>query len=275
MGTDTIEGVLAARRYYGADMPGFSIPAAEHSTITSWGGPEYESQAFENMLNQFAKPGKLVAVVSDSYDIYNATSNIWGSELLEKVKNSGATVVVRPDSGDPTIVPIEVIELLMEKVGYTINRLGYKVLPSYFRVIQGDGINVESIRTILQTMKAAGLSASNIAFGQGGGLLQQVNRDTQKFAMKCSAIEVNGVWRDVWKDPISDSGKQSKRGRLALIESTGIGGGVWRTILETEVSSHIPTTLRTVFDTGIISNITSFESVRALASKEFSVREDT
>jgi nicotinamide phosphoribosyltransferase len=183
--------------------------------------------------------------------------------------------VVRPDSGDPTIVPIEVIELLMERVGYTINRLGYKVLPSYFRVIQGDGINVESIRTILQTMKAAGLSASNIAFGQGGGLLQQVNRDTQKFAMKCSAIEVNGVWRDVWKDPISDSGKQSKRGRLALIESTGIGGGVWRTILETEVSSHIPTTLRTVFDTGIISNITSFESVRALASKEFSVREDT
>jgi nicotinamide phosphoribosyltransferase len=124
-------------------------------------------------------------------------------------------------------------------------------------------------------MKAVGLSASNIAFGQGGGLLQQVNRDTQKFAMKCSAIEVNGVWRDVWKDPISDSGKQSKRGRLALIENTGIGGGTWRTIRETEVSSHIPTILRTVFDTGTISNVTSFESVRALASKEFAVRENT
>lgn len=275
MGTDTIEGVLAVRRYYNESMAGFSIPAAEHSTITSWGGPEHEIEAFENMLDKFAAPGKLVAVVSDSYDIYNATSKLWGSELLEKVKNSGATVVVRPDSGNPEVVPIEVIELLMDKAGYTINRKGFKVLPSHFRVIQGDGINVDSITTILKTMKARGLSASNIAFGQGGGLLQQVNRDTQKFAMKCSAICINGEWRDVWKDPITDQGKQSKRGRLALINSSGIGNDSWRTVREDELPVHISSALRTVFVNGKVGNASTFQEVRARASKEFNISDDS
>ena len=66
-------------------------------------------------------------------------------------------------------------------------------------------------------MKARGLSADNVAFGMGGELLQKLNRDTQKFAMKASAICINGEWRDVYKDPITDPGKRSKRGRLALV----------------------------------------------------------
>jgi nicotinamide phosphoribosyltransferase len=39
-------------------MAGFSIPAAEHSTITSW-GRENEAEAYRNMLKHFAKPGAL------------------------------------------------------------------------------------------------------------------------------------------------------------------------------------------------------------------------
>jgi hypothetical protein len=54
-------------------------------------------------------------------------------------------------------------------------------------------------------------SIDNIAFGMGGGLLQKVDRDTLGWAMKCSAARVNGVWRDVWKDPVG-GGKTSKRG---------------------------------------------------------------
>jgi nicotinamide phosphoribosyltransferase len=49
MGTDTIVATLGARKYYGADMAGFSIPAAEHSTITSW-GKENEVEAYRNMV---------------------------------------------------------------------------------------------------------------------------------------------------------------------------------------------------------------------------------
>lgn len=220
MGTDTVAGVLAVRRYYAEKMAGFSIPAAEHSTMTSW-GREREVDAYRNMLTQFAKPGSLVAVVSDSYDIYNATSNIWGGALKDEVLASGATVVVRPDSGNPLMVPIEIIQALGEKFGYTVNNKGYKVLPSAVRVIQGDGITVDSLPVIIKNLESAGWAIDNLAFGMGGGLLQHVNRDTQKFAMKCSAAKVNGEWIDVYKDPVGDHSKQSKRGQLALIHENG------------------------------------------------------
>jgi nicotinamide phosphoribosyltransferase len=214
MGTDTITGVLFAREFYNAGIAGFSIPAAEHSTITSW-GRDGEVKAYENMLTQFAKPGAILAVVSDSYDIYNAASKLWGEDLRQRVIDSGATVVIRPDSGDPVEVNRRLVEILGEKFGYTVNSKGFKVLNNV-RLIQGDGINELTVRSILGAFMAMGWSADNIAFGMGGALLQIVDRDTQKFAMKCSAAEVNGKWIDVVKDPVTDSGKKSKAGRVTL-----------------------------------------------------------
>jgi nicotinamide phosphoribosyltransferase len=216
MGTDTLSAILAARRYYGADMAGFSIPAAEHSTITSW-GRDGESAAYANMLKQFGGAGKLVAVVSDSYDLWNAIDNLWGGELKAQVEQMGGTLVVRPDSGNPVEVVPAAVERLMAKFGYRTNSKGYRVLPDCVRLIQGDGVSAASIEAILSAMQKQGLSADNVAFGMGGELLQKVNRDTQKFAMKASAACVNGEWRDVFKDPVTDPGKRSKRGRLALI----------------------------------------------------------
>lgn len=236
-GSDTVEGILAARVYYNEPMAGFSIPASEHSTITSW-GKENEVEAYRNMLKQFAKPGSLVAVVSDSYDIYNAIENLWGKVLKEEILAAGATVIIRPDSGDPSIVPILCIEKLGKAFGYTINSKGFKVLNPAVRVIQGDGINDNSLGLILENLLAKGWSADNIAFGMGGGLLQQLDRDTLKFAMKCSAAQINGEWVDVFKDPITDPGKTSKKGRLALISEHGYyetvphDGNAWRDALE-------------------------------------------
>ncbi len=220
MGTDTIEGVLAARRYYDEPMGGFSIPAAEHSTITSW-GREGEVDAYRNMLSQFAKPGSTVAVVSDSYDLMNVVNTVWGGVLKDAILASGATVVVRPDSGDPLSVPVDVLRALDAKFGSTVNSKGYKVLPSCIRVIQGDGINAQSLPLLLEAVMAAGYSVDNIAFGMGGGLHQLLNRDTQKFAMKCSAVCIGGVWQDVFKQPVTDPGKGSKRGHFALLATPG------------------------------------------------------
>lgn len=217
MGSDTIEGILFAKRYYSEPMAGFSIPASEHSTITSW-GKQHETEAYRNMLKQFAKPGSIVAIVSDSYDLMNAVNFIWGETLKQEVIKSGATVVIRPDSGDPLTVPIEVVSALADKFGYTVNSKGFKVLPNYIRVIQGDGITEESLPTILKNLLDAGFSADNLNFGMGGGLLQQVNRDTMKWAMKCSAVRINNQWNDVYKEPKTDLGKASKRGRLALVK---------------------------------------------------------
>jgi len=219
MGSDTISGVLYAREFYNAGVAAFSIPAAEHSTITSW-GRDGEVDAYRNMLNNFATPGAILAVVSDSYDVYNAASKLWGEELRQQVIDSGATVVIRPDSGDPDTVCRKLVGILGEKFGYTTNAKGYKVLNNV-RLIQGDGINEQTVRTILGGFAAYGWSADNIAFGMGGALLQIVNRDTQRFAMKCSSAEINGTWVDVQKDPITDSGKKSKAGRVTLWTNSG------------------------------------------------------
>lgn len=228
MGTDNITGALYAMQYYNNiedltkitidDMVAFSIPAAEHSSITSW-GKNKELEAYRNMLTQFAKPGSLVAVVSDSYDFFNAVENIWGKELKAEVINSGATLIVRPDSGDPATVIWKSAHLLADAFGYEINSKGYKVL-NHVRIIQGDGITTETIKEILYRLKGSGFSAENVAFGQGGGLLQQLDRDTNKWAMKCSAAEVDGKWIPVYKDPVTDEGKHSKRGRLMLYRNT-------------------------------------------------------
>lgn len=220
MGTDTMEALLYARRYYGEPMAGFSIPAAEHSTMTSW-GQEHEADAYMNMVKKFGGKDKLYAVVSDSYNIYEAVDKIWGGVLKDDLLMRGGCVVIRPDSGNPPEVVLKVAELLAKKFGFTINTQGFKVLHPSVRIIQGDGINEVTIIEILEKLKENGFSADNIAFGMGGALLQHMNRDTMKFAMKCSAVMVDYHWRDVFKDPITDAGKRSKRGCLDLVKVDG------------------------------------------------------
>ena len=266
MGSDTITGVLYAREYYGAGIAGFSIPAAEHSTITSW-GRDNEVKAYENMLKQFARPGSIVAIVSDSYDIYNAAGKLWGEELRQQVIDSGATVVIRPDSGDPDVVCRKLVAILGEKFGYTTNAKGYKVLNNV-RLIQGDGVNERTIRMILGSFQAFGWSADNIAFGMGGALLQIVDRDTQKFAMKCSSVKINGKWIDVQKDPSTDPGKKSKAGRIQLWESGGeYLSAVDRPTGWTDKGLGWNPVLRVVYEYGQLVNEISFEEVRANSNK--------
>ncbi|WP_444895919.1 nicotinate phosphoribosyltransferase [Microbulbifer sp. SSSA005] len=259
-GTDTIAAVLAGRRYYAAPMAGFSIPAAEHSTMTSW-GREQEAKAYENMLTQFSGDNRLVAVVSDSYDLWSAIENIWGGELKERVENNGGTLVIRPDSGDPVDIVTQTIERLMRIFGATINSKGFRVLPDFIRVIQGDGISLHTIEGILSAMKARKQSAENISFGMGGELLQKVNRDTMRFAMKASAVRVDGLWRDVYKDPATDSGKRSKRGRLALINHPG---GTPYTIHEQDIGSR-NNLLETVYRNGKLLIEQDLETIRKRA----------
>lgn len=261
MGTDTVAALLAARRYYQAEMPAYSIPAAEHSTITSW-GREYEVDAYANMIKQFAQPGKIFAVVSDSYDIYHAVSEIWGKQLQEQVEQSGATLVVRPDSGQPEIVVVEVLERLEQAFGSHTNQKGYRVLNNCVRVIQGDGVNLDSIGVILERVKAHGFSTENIAFGMGAGLLQKVNRDTLNFAMKASAIRIAGEWSDVYKQPITDLGKTSKRGRLAVVKNAQ----GWQTIREDQLGNQT-NQLQPIFRNGALLQEVSFEQVRQQAER--------
>jgi nicotinamide phosphoribosyltransferase len=266
-GTDTDEAVVAAQNYYnvkiGADT--ISLAAAEHSTITSWTRPR-EYDAYENMVDQYAKPGAIFAVVCDSYNIWEAIIKMWHERgLFDRVKAAGARVVIRPDSGDATIVPIKIIKLIAELEGYTVNKKGYKVLPDHIRVIQGDGITIKSIPIILENLKKEGFSVENLAFGMGGGLLQHVNRDTFAFAQKCCAALVNGEWVDVYKQPVDGNGKMSKAGRMTLIKDDQ---GVYHTI-RLEDPLERKEELEIVFKNGRIVKETTFDEVRKRAHAAF------
>lgn len=273
MGTDTAIAIIGAAQYYDADLyaTGFSIPAAEHSTITSW-GRGYEALAYENMVNQFSKEGSIYAVVSDSYDIYNAVDNIWGVQLADLIREKKGTLVIRPDSGDPVEVIPRLLTSLAKNFGYVKNDKGYLVLNNV-RLIWGDGINEMTIRSILRVVvDVMGYSADNIAFGMGGALLQIVNRDDLKFAMKCSAIRRRKItrngevdeWVDVFKDPVTDKGKASLKGRFAVVRSSN---GDWANVPIDDKTLVADNELKIRFRDGYLMNMQTFAQVRANEEK--------
>lgn len=260
-GTDTIAGVRGAMKYYGADVSGFSIPASEHSISTSW-GRENEAGYVRQMIKASANQA-IFANVADTYNVFEFVKML-GNELREDVialGDAGRTMVVRPDSGDPVEVPVKVIEMLLDLFGFEVNRKGFKVLPPFIRVIQGDGIERETIQRIIALLISKGISVDNIAFGMGGKLLGAPQRDDQKFAMKASAINVDGDWKGIAKDPITDPGKSSKQGRLTLVESRGLGSISVQTVDEKHVGNRRDL-MKTIFENGELKNEISFEQVR-------------
>jgi nicotinamide phosphoribosyltransferase len=261
MGTDTVNAIVFANRYYDCEMAGYSIPAAEHSTITAW-GRDHEVDAMRNMLIQF-KDSPLVACVSDSFNIFVACEKIWGEKLKDEVMKFKGTLVIRPDSGDPAEVVVKVLNILGDKFGYTKNNKGFKVLNKV-RVIQGDGVNYGSIQGILWAMREEEWSADNVAFGMGGALLQKLNRDTQKFAFKCSHVVVNGEERNVYKDPITDPGKVSKKGELVLTKDSS---GNFITKATKEKDSGDIDYLETVFEDGRLIKNQTLDEIRQRARK--------
>jgi nicotinamide phosphoribosyltransferase len=270
LGSDTIEGVRAANHYYGTShrMAGYSIPAAEHSTITMW-GREHEVDAYRNFILTYlverkVEPGapKVAACVSDSYNLFHVIENVWCGELHEMIRSSGGKLVARPDSGDPASVNVKCLQIMDRKVGMRTNSKGFKVLPPYLGLIQGDGINDESIEEILHALRSRRYSASNIAFGMGGGLLQQLNRDTQRFAFKCAAALRGGDWVDVSKDPVTDGAKRSKKGHLALVHD----GGVYATVRAPRKDDL----LVPVYENGRVLRTYTLDDVRAAAMRGLS-----
>jgi nicotinamide phosphoribosyltransferase len=263
MGSDTLMANVFAQRYYNNQkVYGLSVPATEHSICTLL-GEDGELDVFKHILKTF--PTGVVACVSDSFDIFRACVQYWGTELKEIVLAREGTLVIRPDSGDPVATLLRVFDILMDKFGYTTNSKGYKVLPPQVRVIQGDGINFESIKEIYAALKAHGIGAENLVLGMGGALLQKVDRDTQKFAFKCSYAVVDGQGIDVQKSPmeldangnISMSFKKSKAGRLKLVK-THEG---YKT-LRSEEQPQLHDQLVTVFENGQLLVNDTFERVR-------------
>ena len=243
MGTDTFQALEFGKDYYNEVLAGFSIPATEQSTITSWGKAN-EKAAFKNFLMQY-KDNPIVACVSDSFDVRQA-AKYWG-ELKDIIKANGQKLVFRPDSGNPVDMSLMCCELMEEQFGSTKNEAGFKVLNN-IGIIYGDGITDPSVvAAILQKFMDNGYAASNLAFGMGGGLLQKVDRDTQEFALKCSATIRNGEYYPVFKDPIDIPSKKSRKGFLDLIINDK---GEYETVESNTNEPHPNSQLVTVFENG-------------------------
>lgn len=263
-GTDTIEGIKYADKFYGSGVCGFSIPATEHSTITSW-GRDKECEAYENLLQKY--PTGLVACVSDSYNIYNACDKVWGDQLRMEVLKRDGTLVIRPDSGNPPEVILKVLDILANQFGSALNDKGFKVLNPKVRIIQGDGIDYEMIGTILSRMMEKGWSADNIAFGSGGGLLQKLDRDTCKFAFKCSFAMVDGKPVFVFKDPITDPGKKSKSGRMIVTQVGNAAVGFAHRTIDGVNNYSDNGELQRVFEDGVLIHDWTFDEIRQRADR--------
>jgi len=252
-GTDTLRAIETGMEYYNSGVCAFSVPATEHSVMTS-NGPEGEEAIVAQLLENH--PTGLLSVVGDSYDIFDFASVVMGETFKEAILARDGVFVIRPDSGDPITTVLKLLMILGEKFGYETNDKGFKVLNPKVRIIWGDGLDYTMIEGILFATTKEGWSAENLVFGMGGGLLQKINRDTQRFAFKCSAQQRDGGWHDVWKDPI-DKSKASKRGRLQLVDVAGY---------QTAPDNGQGGLLRTVFLDGEMHNITDFESIRARAA---------
>jgi nicotinamide phosphoribosyltransferase len=230
MGTDTMAALALLRDYYSEPMAGFSIPATEHSIMTA-GGPIGEADIVRRILK--THPTGLVAMVGDSYDMLRFVTDVIGQnmDIVNAIRNRQGTVIIRPDSGEIPEIDIEVFNALERVFGSSTNHKGFRVLPSQVRLIQGDGIKWMKLdiidgggwwhttEQILNRFHQERISSDNIAFGSGGGLLQAFDRDTQRFAIKCSWMQVNGEARDIFKQPKTDSTKNSKRGLLAVVRN--------------------------------------------------------
>lgn len=219
IGTDTVEAMILAQDLFNVACAGISIPAREHSTTISYVN---EDDAYMNSIKLYGKG--FYSCVMDSTDYEAAVERVC-LNMKDDIIEAGGTFVFRPDSGDMIKNIMFTLEMLGKHFGYEYNSKGFKVLNKHVRIIQGDDINhAGDIERVLSWMEGRRWASENIAFGMGGGLLQKVNRDTHKFAMKLSAIKVNGEWREVFKCPKGAEWKKSKAGVLRYGELNGVIG---------------------------------------------------
>ena len=260
MGTDTLPAMVLALRSYDADLDSlaFSVPASEHSVMTAQ-GREGEYRVLDQLITNY--PNGILSVVADSYDIYKFVNEV--IDRKDQILARNGRFVVRPDSitakhDTPESLSLWIVEALWDGFGGTYTD-GFRVLDDQVRVLWGDGIDRKGIRTIVNTLHQNGYAAENMVFGMGGGLLQRVNRDTQRFAFKSSAQCRDGQWYDVQKSPL-DASKASKGGRLKLIHPVGER---YSTVRLEEAGDDL---LETVFLNGEITRRQTFSDIRAIAA---------
>ena len=213
-GSDNIPAIRRVMNKNGGVVIAVSVPATEHSVMTAF---QDEIDAVLHAIEMFGHG--VISIVADSYDLDYFLEVILPA-VYARMLAKGGKLVVRPDSGDRVQSIMKCMHALAATFGYTVNKKGFKVLKGC-GVLQGDGIDIYDMDTILEAMRAAKFSAVNIVFGMGGGLLHRINRDSLSHATKLAYAETvdadgNVTAFPTMKDPKTDPLKVSMPGVLAV-----------------------------------------------------------
>lgn len=293
-GTDTIPAIYQLEESYGATgLIGASVPATEHS-VMCMGQKESEIKTFERLLNLY--PTGILSVVSDTWDLWKVCTEFL-PQLKEQILARDGKLVIRPDSGNPVEIICGhvnsgqlsyhdacrrptgasgvsneneykgVIELLWDVFGGTVNEQGYKVLDSHIGAIYGDSITLERAEQICKRLEEKSFASTNIVLGIGSFTYQYNTRDTFGFAMKATYGEVDGVGREIFKDPITDDGtKKSKKGLLQVNMDDDLNIMCFDQQTWEQEKQGL---LQTVFLDGKLVKETSLEEIRNRLSQNF------
>lgn len=277
VGTDTIPAIQGAEFYYGANIEkeliGTSIPATEHSIQCAYGD---DMEYLKKMITE-VHPNGFVSVVSDGYDFWDVIGRVLPALKTDILARSGGPVgdrvVIRPDSGDPVLIicgdpdatpgTLEykgAIEALWDIFGGTVSEKGYKILDSHIGLIYGDAITLNRAKEIFLRLKEKGFASINAVLGIGSYTYQYNTRDTFGFALKSTLCAIDGVEKQIFKDPKTDNGiKKSQKGRVAVFRD----GDSYKVLDGFHLKDHLQgDQLVEIFCDGILLEHTTFAEIR-------------
>jgi nicotinamide phosphoribosyltransferase len=255
-GSDNVPAVRAANYYYFSDMAAWSVIATEHSISSSFGYGN-DDDYIDHCIAQTPEGG-ILSMVGDTWDIFRFTQKL--VQRKDILINKRITPVDRPDSGELEDVLPEVLNILDNGFGSAINSKGRRVINLGAKVLQGDGMNENTHMEPFFLASRLGLAPDSVMTAAGGGMATgDLDRDTNKWAMKCSEQVVDGERIDIYKDPVTDPGKKSKKGRFALIRDDA---GAFKTINRINDVEDARDLLQPVFHMGDVVNAATLDQIR-------------
>lgn len=268
LGSDTAVADRFAEFYYGTTSTLIeSVWASEHAVALQFGAGEGEYDYVKACLAA-AAPDKICSIVIDTFDDRNFIDTVvTRQDIKDLVLARPGKTVWRQDSGDAIENTNRNLNSLANSYGYSHNDKHYKILCPKIGLLQGDGITRETGNDLRESIIVNKWSADQIPVGSGSGLLvKNMERDTQKFAIKSSEYEIDDQVLNVSKSPKGQADKASKPGRLKLHHA----GQHFSTISSAKETPQqfacYQDSLETVFENGEMIRMQSFDEIKQIAN---------
>lgn len=193
-------------------------------------------------------------------------------ELAVKIGALLLVGFIRPDSGDPVLILCGdpdsadpnarkgVIELLWGVFGGTLTSTGHRLLDPHIGAIYGDSITLARQGEICRRLMEKGY-ASQCVLGIGSYTYQYNTRDTFGFAVKSTAVVINGELRPIYKRPKTDDGTKNSLRGLIRVDRGEDGKLIARDGVSPEEERG--GLLVTVWENGILYELENIRDIRA------------